>query len=102
MAIDTFSAIDVKTKPLETPATLPAPAAAAPAPVKMSLGGLMGRGNSNPLMGGTKKNALASKKQNIVPMDPKMSNAECIIKEEMEQKRLRDERGGGGKRQRMA
>lgn len=97
VAIDSFSATDADIQPSE--AAAPAPA---PAPVKMSLGSLAAKSKSNPLMGGGKKNALGGKKQEMAPVEKKMSNAERIMREEMERKRVRDERGGGGKRQKLA
>lgn len=102
VAIDTFSAQDStpalpdkKHTASETPA--PAPAA----PPKISLGGLMGK-KPNALLG-KRPNALAGKKPVAAPEpEKKMSNAESIMREEMERKRFRDERGGGsGKRQRL-
>lgn len=98
VAIESFSAANAEEKAAAAPDEAPA----APAPVKMSLGGLAGKGKSNPLMGGGKKNALGGKKQEMAPVEKKMSNAERIMREEMERKRMRDERGGGGKRQKLA
>jgi len=104
VAIDTFSVQDSAaaaqsdSKPSLSPAA-PSPAPSS-APTKISLGGLMGK-KSNPLMG-KKPNALAAKKPVAAPEpEKKMSNAERIMREEMERKRFRDERGGGGKRQRL-
>jgi DNA/RNA-binding protein KIN17 len=103
VAIDTFSAQDSASTPLtdnkDTPAETPAPAPTAPA--KISLGGLMGK-KPNALLG-KRPNALAGKKAIAAPEpEKKMSNAERIMREEMERKRFRDDRGGGnGKRQRL-
>jgi len=103
VAIDTFSAQDsAAARPDNKPSPSPAAPSPAPssAPTKISLGGLMGK-KSNPLMG-KKPNALAAKKPVAAPEpEKKMSNAERIMREEMERKRFRDERGGGGKRQRL-
>jgi DNA/RNA-binding protein KIN17 len=107
VSIDTFSAQDsaaastaaaqTDSKPSPGPA---APSPAPPAPTKISLGGLMGK-KSNPLMG-KKPNALAGKKPIAAPEpEKKMSNAERIMREEMERKRFNEGRGGGGKRQRL-
>ena len=103
VAIDTFSAQDATATPLadkkDAPSETPAPAPAAPP--KISLGGLMGK-KPNALLG-KRPNALAGKKTVAAPEpEKKMSNAERIMREEMERKRFRDERGGGnGKRQRL-
>lgn len=105
VTIESFSAQDLmpaaqsgeNSAPSQPPAaTEPAPTA----PPKISLGGLAGK-KSNPLMG-KKPNALAGKRPVAAPEpEKKMSNAEKIMREEMERKRFRDERGGGNKRQRM-
>ncbi|KAF2090944.1 hypothetical protein K490DRAFT_33989 [Saccharata proteae CBS 121410] len=64
----------------------------------MSFGGA--KTKTNPLSG--KGNPLAGKKKVMKEAPKQMSNAERIMKEEMERKRLAGERGGGGgKRQRM-
>lgn len=103
VAIDTFSAQDSAAAPVtdnrDAPSKTPTPAATAPA--KISLGGLMGK-KPNALLG-KRPNALAGKKVIATPEpEKKMSNAERIMREEMERKRFRDERGGGsGKRQRL-
>jgi len=103
VAIDTFSAQDSASTPApdtqDAPSETPAPAPIAPA--KISLGGLMGK-KPNALLG-KRPNALAGKKAIAAPEpEKKMSNAERIMREEMERKRFRDERGGGGgKRQRL-
>ena len=103
IAIDTFSAQDSAATPLpgEKDAASETPAPAPTAPPKISLGGLMGK-KPNALLG-KRPNALAGKKPIAAPEpEKKMSNAERIMREEMERKRLRDERGGGnGKRQRL-
>lgn len=103
VAIDTFSAQDSASagnddkKDPQSQTPTPAPAA----PPKISLGGLMGK-KPNALLG-KRPNALAGKKPVAAPEpEKKMSNAERIMREEMERKRFRDERGGGsGKRQRL-
>lgn len=106
VSIDTFSAQDSTPAVQSGESSIPSQPAAAPepahtAPPKISLGGLAGK-KSNPLMG-KKPNALAGKRPVAAPEpEKKMSNAEKIMREEMERKRFRDERGGGGnKRQRM-
>lgn len=69
-------------------------------PPKMSLSLASKPKYFNPLM---KKNPL-SKKRDVTAFEPekKMSNAERIMREELEQKRLAGERGrGSGKRQRL-
>ena len=108
VSIDTFSAQDsaaattVASQTDNKPSPSPAAASPAPsaAPTKISLGGLMGK-KSNPLMG-KKSNALAGKKPVAAPEpEKKMSNAERIMREEMERKRFNEGRGGGGKRQRL-
>ena len=108
VSIDTFSAQDsaaattVASQTDNKPSPSPAAASPAPsaAPTKISLGGLMGK-KSNPLMG-KKPNALAGKKPVAAPEpEKKMSNAERIMREEMERKRFNEGRGGGGKRQRL-
>ncbi|KAM0719256.1 hypothetical protein Q7P37_005161 [Cladosporium fusiforme] len=108
VSIDSFSAKDAaaaapQPEPedksgSQTPA---APAPAPAAPPKMSLSGLMGK-KSNPLMG-KKPNALAGKKVETAPEpEKKMSNAERIMREEMERKRGGPGgQGGGNKRQRL-
>jgi DNA/RNA-binding protein KIN17 len=106
VAIDTFSAQDSTPVPhsdkQDTPSQTPAAPSPAPtAPPKISLGGLMGK-KPNALLG-KRPNALAGKKPIAAPEpEKKMSNAERIMREEMERKRFRDDRGGGsGKRQRL-
>jgi DNA/RNA-binding protein KIN17 len=102
VAIDTFSAQDSTPAPLpEKQDTPTAPAPAQTAPPKISLGGLMGK-KPNALLG-KRPNALAGKKPIAAPEpEKKMSNAERIMREEMERKRFRDDRGGeNGKRQRL-
>ncbi|KAL1582671.1 hypothetical protein WHR41_08755 [Cladosporium halotolerans] len=109
VAIDSFSAHGTtgvpspgEGQPDTQTSAAPSPAPAPAAAPKISLSGLKSK-KSNPLMGGGKKtNALAGKKAAPIPeSEKKMSNAERIMREEIEQKRLRDERGGGGKRPRM-
>ncbi|EGP85377.1 uncharacterized protein MYCGRDRAFT_46950 [Zymoseptoria tritici IPO323] len=82
----------------ESKADAAEPAAAAPAKVSLSLAK---KGKPiNPL---AKKNPFAKKKEVFAPEpEKKMSNLERIMKEDLERKRLADERGhGGGKRQRL-
>nr|OQO28655.1 hypothetical protein B0A51_04865 [Rachicladosporium sp. CCFEE 5018] len=108
VAIHTFSTADAAAIPAdvaqplaESADTSATPAPISAAPPKISLGGLAKK--SNPLMGGSKKNAHSGK-SSAAPMAPakKMSNAERIMKEELERKRLHDARGGSGaKRQRL-
>jgi DNA/RNA-binding protein KIN17 len=106
VSIDTFSAQDSAAAAATVQSDKPSPSPAAPspapssAPTKISLGGLMGK-KVNPLMG-KKPNALAGKKPVAAPEpEKKMSNAERIMREEMERKRFNEGRGGGGKRQRL-
>jgi DNA/RNA-binding protein KIN17 len=107
VSIDTFSAQDsaaAAAATVQSDKPSPSPAAPSPAPssapTKISLGGLMGK-KVNPLMG-KKPNALAGKKPVAAPEpEKKMSNAERIMREEMERKRFNEGRGGGGKRQRL-
>ncbi|CAK3835451.1 related to mouse KIN17 [Lecanosticta acicola] len=108
IAIETFSSTD-------NPAEQPQPAKPSPpkdndeedneevpkpeAPPKISLGGLKKK-PGNPL---AKKNPFAKPKPTAVAEpEKKMSNAERIMKEELERKRLMDQRGHGNKRQRLA
>lgn len=112
VAIDTFSFAD---KPSEAPKSeeqseskdeeeddlppkpAPAPAPATPAKLPLSFG--LKAKTSNPL---AKKNPLAkAKPAAVVEPEKKLSNMERIMKEEMERKRLAEQRGGGGKRQRL-
>lgn len=111
--IETFSATDpsAKTEVSKEPEPEPESESAPPAngeaeapepakPAKMSLSLAANKKTTNPL---AKKNPFA-KKAPIVRAEPekKMSNAERIMKEEMERKRMAEERGhGGGKRQRF-
>ncbi|KAK5122005.1 hypothetical protein LTR85_004577 [Meristemomyces frigidus] len=68
-------------------------AAPTPAKVSLSLSGNKPK-HSNPLM---KKNSLSKKKDSAVAApEKKMSNAERIMKEEMERKRMAEQRGYGG------
>jgi len=113
VAIESFSATSLTAPPISDPTPLAAnadddnddeptaPAPAAPtAPPKMSLSLAAKPKPNNPLM---KKNPLAKKKEAPAPQpEKKMSNAERIMREEIERKRVADERrGGGGKRQRL-
>lgn len=110
--ISTFSNADAAERPeLAKPdaastgeAAVEPPAAAKPTPaaapkMSMSLGGNKPK-PVNPLM---KKNPLSKKSEKVVAEpEKKMSNAERIMREEMERKRKADERyGSGGKRQRL-
>ncbi|KAK4621468.1 KIN17-like protein [Fulvia fulva] len=106
VAIDTFSSAD---KPHEPTLAKQEPdvkeedditPAKPEAPAKLSLAGLKKAKAGNPL---AKKNPFAKPKAAAAPEpEKKMSNAERIMKEEMERKRLADERGHGAKRQRMS
>ncbi|KAF2403179.1 hypothetical protein EJ06DRAFT_528131 [Trichodelitschia bisporula] len=76
--------------------TTPAPSTPAPpAPVSLSF-------SANPkpknVFTAAKKNPLNAKKTVVKEPPKKMSEAERIMKEELERKRFRDEAGGGGKR----
>ena len=114
VAIDTFStnaeastnAAEVKPEPEananngETNGDI-RPEAESPAPpAKVSLSLAAKKKNLNPL---AKKNPFA-KKTDVVRAEPekKMSNAERIMKEELERKKRFAEQGGGGKRQRFS
>lgn len=97
----------VTTPPTDTPATespsttIPAPK---PAPMKLSLSNPLAK-PKNPLAGGKKSNPLANKKSTFVPEPAKkMSEAERIMREEMERKNKRGPPGGDrdGKRQKFA
>ncbi|KAK5105702.1 hypothetical protein LTR62_002354 [Meristemomyces frigidus] len=87
----------------EEPTTAQSPRITAPPQPKMSLSLSSTRTKpSNPLM---KKNPLSKSKPAVVAAPEKrMSNAERIMKEELERKRVGEQRGigGGGKRQRLA
>ncbi|KAI5365022.1 Putative KIN17-like protein [Septoria linicola] len=106
VAIETFSAADAaapeaKIEP-ESKAVVDEKAMEAEkpdAPPKMSLSLAAKKKNANPL---ARKNPFA-KKTDVVRAEPekKMSNAERIMKEELERKRSAEERGYGGKRQRI-
>ena len=103
--IDSFSSTATSAAVAENPRneTLAngAGAAEAPPPPKMSLS-LSGKPKPvNPLM--MKKNPLSKRKETAsVEPEKRMSNAERIMKEELERKRLAPQRGfGGGKRQRL-
>ncbi|EON66012.1 hypothetical protein W97_05255 [Coniosporium apollinis CBS 100218] len=79
-----------------------APASAAPA-VKMSLN--MGAAKPKNVFAAAKKNPLAAKKAFVKEPPKKMSEAERIMKEEIERKRAREAAGpgqGGFKRQKVA
>lgn len=114
MEISTFSTADLASEPVAAEtvtkggsdedepsrATSAEPEAAASAKavvqapkLSMSLAGSKVKTN-NPLM--AKKNPLLKKKEVVVEPEKKMSNAERIMREEMERKRIADTRGGGG------
>jgi len=112
--IESYSATDQVSRPGPTPqkqesagdedeeteeARPEAPKPEAKPKMSLSLGGKAKP--SNPLM---KRNPLAKKKDTAVAApEKKMSNAERIMKEEMERKRLAEQRGyGGNKRPRLA
>lgn len=99
IAIESFSTVkQLGERPAADTAEVPKqPAAEEPAkpeaPVKMSLS-LAKKKPVNPL---AKKNPFAKKKDAFVPEpEKKMSNAERIMKEELERKRAIEERGNGG------
>ncbi|KAK5722566.1 hypothetical protein LTR15_005797 [Elasticomyces elasticus] len=108
VTIDTFSATthfskDGPSAEQSTPAPVEddeedvdAPAAKAPPKMSLSLGAKPK--HTNPLM---KKDPLAKPKIAVAAPVKKVSNAERIMKEELERKRLAEQRGGG-KRQRLA
>lgn len=108
VAIDTFSFADKPSEPRkesppkddedeQQPESSSRPDAAA-GPGKISLEGLKKK-PTNPL---AKKNPFAKPKPAaVVEPEKKMSNAERIMKEEMERKRLAEQRGHGYKRQRL-
>ena len=102
--ITTFSsATDTPTEPAETSSnSTPQPAQPASGPPKISLGGSKPK-PINPLMA-KKSNPLSSKGKGVIAPEPdkKMSNAERIMREEMERKRKAEERGRPDfKKQRM-
>lgn len=99
VAIDTFSTVEqpVEQSALEIRQESQTPAVQdlekAEAPVRMSLS-LAKKKPVNPL---AKKNPFAKKKDAFAPEpEKKMSNAERIMKEELERKRAAEERGHGG------
>lgn len=100
VAIDTFSTVEQpaeKATATEAPQESQQPAEEdsekPEAPVKMSLS-LAKKKPANPL---AKKNPFAKKKDAFAPEpEKKMSNAERIMKEELERKRGAEERGHGG------
>ncbi|KAK1825209.1 hypothetical protein LTR12_000009 [Friedmanniomyces endolithicus] len=110
VAIETFSALEEASRSAETPGApvddddddAETPAKDTPPP-KMSISLAANKPkHSNPLM---RKNPLAKKKETPVSVpEKKMSNAERIMREELERKRLAEQRGygGGGKRQKVA
>ncbi|KAF2773524.1 hypothetical protein EJ03DRAFT_323477 [Teratosphaeria nubilosa] len=105
--IESFSAADSKAES-KSESTKPAeqddeeePASTKEAAPKIGLSLAAKSKAGNPMM---KKNPFAKKGGVVVPpMEKKMSNAERIMKEEIERKRLGDQRGfgGGSKRQRL-
>ncbi|TGO11473.1 hypothetical protein BTUL_0109g00400 [Botrytis tulipae] len=88
-------------KPSETPTTgddkiteSPNPEAAPPAPAKVSL--KMGfQSKPKNVFAAAKKNALGGKKAPVFEQPKKMSEAERIMKEEIERKRSREQSNGG-------
>lgn len=100
VAIESFSTVEPPVKeaiPNDVPQETPKPTEEEPekpkAPIKMSLS-LANKKAANPL---AKKNRFAKKKDSFAPEpEKKMSNAERIMKEEMERKRAAEERGHGG------
>jgi DNA/RNA-binding protein KIN17 len=78
----------------KTLATVPAPSQTeAPVKLSFSAGGTIKPKN---VFSAGKKNPFAAKKTSIPEPPKKMSEAERIMKEEIERKRLHEERGGGG------
>lgn len=67
-------------------------------PVKLSMGSLSSKPKN---VFAAKKNPLAVKKAPLVEPPKKMSEAERIMKEEIERKRLREDHGGASKRIRV-
>lgn len=98
VAIETFSTADMEVK-AEDKQEAPSPPPPAPAAAQVSLALASKKKNINPL---AKKNPFA-KKTDVVRAEPekRMSNAERIMKEELERKRLAEERGHSSKRQRF-
>ena len=81
----------------------PSPSAAAEQPAKVSL--KMGSNKPKNVFAAAKKNALGGSKGSIKEPPKKMSEAERIMKEELERKRLHESRGGpqgSFKRQKVA
>ena len=81
----------------------PAPAPSAPLKMGISLGGGSKPKPTNPLIKKS-SNPFSKKKESAVATaepEKKMSNAERIMREEMERKRKAEERGGGFKKQRV-
>lgn len=77
------------------PTPAPAAAAAAPKPVSMKFG-------MKPQPKNVFKNAFAGAPKKVIAAPPKkMSEAERIMKEEMERKRAREEKGGNGPNKKM-
>ncbi|KAK3117320.1 hypothetical protein LTR53_001437 [Teratosphaeriaceae sp. CCFEE 6253] len=91
---------DEEPAPVPGPAPAPSVATAQPPKMSLSLSGSKPK-HVNPLM---KKNPLAKKKEApAAGPEKKMSNTERIMREELERKRIAEQRGhgGGGKRQRI-
>jgi DNA/RNA-binding protein KIN17 len=85
---------DVDVQNAEEDEASPAPVQAKPK-VSMSLGGSKPK-YVNPLMAKKSTNPLSNKKEKLAPVESekKMSNAERIMREELERKRKAEERGG--------
>jgi DNA/RNA-binding protein KIN17 len=101
VAISTFSTADQSSKADEAPSSTTGEAAAEKPKMSMSLGGSNNKAKRvNPLMA---KNPLAKKNSSAAPIVPekKMSEAERIMREEIERKRKAEERGPSSKRVRM-
>jgi len=85
------AAVQARTPPFEE--EFSKPATVNPPTVKLSFGAA---GNKPKNVFATKKNPLAAKKSTFVEQPKKMSEAERIMKEEMERKRPRNSMGGVG------
>ncbi|KAK3370171.1 domain of Kin17 curved DNA-binding protein-domain-containing protein [Podospora didyma] len=80
--------VELVTETLETEAGKPAEAAPAPKPISMAFG-------AKPQSKNVFKNAFSGGKKKVMAAPPKkMSEAERIMKEEIKQKRAREEKGG--------
>ncbi|PQE16644.1 zinc finger RTS2 protein [Rutstroemia sp. NJR-2017a BBW] len=87
---------DDQAEPKKSPAPEPAPA---PAPAKISM--KMAPGKPKNVFAAAKKNALGGKKASVIEQPKKMSEAERIMKEEIERKRSREQSHGGPSQKRQ-